>query len=66
MLSFVQMTAQNEHFIQIEKKLDSINANLVQLVKFQSESQGVTNQAMMNFMDQMTRWMRESRQNSSK
>ena len=55
---FVQMTAQNEHFIQIEKKLDSINANLVQLVKFQSESQGVTNQAMMNFMDQMTRWMK--------
>lgn len=55
---FIQMTAQNDHFIQIERKLDSINANLVQLVKFQSESQAVTNQAMMNFMDQMTRWMK--------
>jgi len=56
---FMQMASQNEHFTKMERQLDSINKNLVQLVKFQGESQAATNQAHLTFYDQMTRFIKK-------
>lgn len=56
---FMQMANQNDHFITMERQLDAINKNIVQLVEFQSKSQSVTNQAHLQFYDQMTRWIKK-------
>lgn len=56
---FMQMASQNEHFERMERQLSSINQNLIQLVKFQSESQAATNQAHLTFYDQMTKFMKK-------
>lgn len=57
---FSSMAMQETHFSNMEKQLDAINKNLIQLVKFQSESQAVTNQAHLKFYDQVTKWMQKS------
>lgn len=56
---FTQMALQDQHFHTMEKQLDSINKNLVELVKFQSESQSKTNAAHLAFYDQMTRYLKK-------
>lgn len=56
---FTQMALQDQHFHTMEKQLDSINKNLVELVKFQSESQSKTNAAHLAFYDQMTRYIKK-------
>lgn len=56
---FASMSMQQMHFGNIERQLDAINKNLIQLVKFQSESQSATNQAQLAFFDQMTSWMKK-------
>ena len=57
---FTSMAMQQTHFTNMEKQLDAINKNLIQLVKFQNDSQAVTNQAHLKFYDQMTKWMQKT------
>lgn len=56
---FSQMASQNQHFLQIEGELSSINKNLEQLINFQSESQATSNQASLAFYDQMSNFMKK-------
>ena len=56
---FTSMSLNQQHFGIIEKQLDSINKNLMSLVKFQSESQAATNKAHLVFYDQVTSWMKK-------
>jgi hypothetical protein len=63
---FMQMANQNEHFAKIENQLGAINSNLVELVKFQSQSQSATNQAHLQFYDQMTRWMKKQEERQAR
>lgn len=54
-----QTALQDQHFHTIEKQLDSINKNLVQLVKFQGENQSAINSAQLAFFDQMSRYIKK-------
>lgn len=56
---FTSMSLNQQHFGIIEKQLDSINKNLMSLVKFQSESQAATNKAHLVFYDQASSWMKK-------
>ena len=61
-----QMSFQDEHFRTMERQLDAINKNLVQLVNFQNDSTNRMYQANLAFYDQMSNWIKkyEKRQES--
>lgn len=54
-----QMSFQDEHFKTMEKQLDVINKNLVQLVNFHNESTNRMYQANLAFYDQMSNWIKK-------
>lgn len=62
----LQTSMQNEHFTRIEKQLDAINKNVIQLVNFQSKNQGIINQAQMRFFDQMSDYVKKQEERAKR
>lgn len=56
---YMQTALQDEHFHTMERQLDSINKNLVELVKFQRDNQAILNSAQLNFFDQISTYIKK-------
>ena len=54
---YTSQTMQMQHFKTVEKQLDAINRNLIQIAEFQQESTITAHKAEMSFYDEMTGYM---------